>query len=277
MRIITFDIETVGAMRGGFDPSQLELTICCIHDSETDTYDSFLKEDLPRLWKILETADMLVGYNSDHFDIPILNKYYSGELTNIKSLDLMKEVQSVLGRRIKLDAIAAGTLGTKKSGSGLDAITWWKEGNIKKLRDYCIKDVEITKRIFDYAPAIDYRAPRSRIVDVMRYSENGTPTPLLAKPAPDLTLRTTTTTGEAIEIEAALASRFAELTTPSRSEWYGDRAAYGTAARWFNEHGMLTRDARGGYKWREDYTDPTLRASFVRQFVDPGARSRARS
>jgi hypothetical protein len=97
------------------------------------------------------------------------------------------------------------------------------------------------------------------------------------KPAPDLTLRTTTTTGEAIEIEAALASRFAELTTPSRSEWYGDRAAYGTAARWFNEHGMLTRDARGGYKWREDYTDPTLRASFVRQFVDPGARSRARS
>ncbi|MEN9413398.1 MAG: hypothetical protein RLZZ342_485 [Candidatus Parcubacteria bacterium] len=151
MRIITFDIETAGSMRGGFDPSQLELTICCIHDSQTDSYDSFLKEDLPRLWSVLETADMLVGYNSDHFDIPILNKYYSGELTNIKSLDLLKEVQNSLGRRIKLDAIAAGTLGTKKSGSGLDAITWWKEGNIKKLREYCLKDVEITKRVFDHA------------------------------------------------------------------------------------------------------------------------------
>ena len=132
-------------------------------------------------------------------------------------------------------------------------------------------------QIIDYAPATDYRVPRSRIVDVMRYSENGTPTPLLAKPAPDLTLRTTTTTGEAIEIDAALASRFAELTTPSRAEWYGDRAAYGTAARWFNEHGFLTRDARGGYSWKTDFSDPTLRASFVRQFVDQGARSRARA
>ncbi len=151
MRVITFDIETAGAMRGGFDPSQLELTICCIHDSATDTYDSFLKEDLPRLWQILESADMLVGYNSDHFDIPVLNKYYSGDLANIKSLDLLKEVADKLGRRVKLDAIAAGTLGTKKSGNGLDAITWWKEGNIKKLREYCLKDVEITKRVFDYA------------------------------------------------------------------------------------------------------------------------------
>jgi DEAD/DEAH box helicase domain-containing protein len=151
MRIITFDIETAGAMRGGFDPAQLELTICCIHDSLTDTYDSFLKEDLPRLWSILETADMLVGYNSDHFDIPVLNKYYSGDLANIKSLDILKEIADKLGRRVKLDAVAAGTLGTKKSGNGLDALVWWKEGNIKKLREYCLKDVEITKRIFDYA------------------------------------------------------------------------------------------------------------------------------
>ncbi len=30
---------------------------------------------------------------------------------------------------------------------------WWKEGNITKLRDYCLKDVEITKKVFDYALA----------------------------------------------------------------------------------------------------------------------------
>lgn len=151
MRVITFDIETAGHFRGSFDPNDLELTICCIHDSATDSYDSFMKEDLPRLWKIIESADMLVGYNSDHFDIPVLNKYYPGELTNIKSLDLLKEVALVLGRRIKLDSIAEGTLGTKKSGNGLQAQVWWKEGNIKKLREYCLKDVEITKRVFDYA------------------------------------------------------------------------------------------------------------------------------
>jgi len=65
----------------------------------------------------------------------------------------MKEVQGSIGRRIKLDSIAEGTLGKKKSADGRMAMVWWKEGNIKKLRDYCLKDVEITKLIFDHALA----------------------------------------------------------------------------------------------------------------------------
>lgn len=152
MRIVTFDIETIGGFsRGVWDVNDIELTICCTHDSGTDSYDSFLKEDLRRLWKLLEQADVLVGYNSDHFDIPVLNKYYPGDLTKTRSLDLLAEISNALGRRLKLDTVAAGTLGTKKSGSGLDAMKWWREGNIKKLREYCLKDVEITKKIFDYA------------------------------------------------------------------------------------------------------------------------------
>lgn len=129
----------------------LEMTICGIHDSETDTYDSFLKEDLPRLWKIFEHTDALVGFNSDHFDIPILNKYYPGDLTKIRSIDLLKEISNVLGRRVKLDAIAEGTLGKKKIASGMEAMRWWREGNLKKLREYCLDDVKITKKIFDHA------------------------------------------------------------------------------------------------------------------------------
>ncbi|TSC85527.1 MAG: DEAD/DEAH box helicase domain-containing protein [Parcubacteria group bacterium Gr01-1014_8] len=152
MRIVTFDIETIGGFtRGVWNISDLEMTICCTHDSATDEYDSFLKDDLPRLWKLLERTDVLVGFNSDHFDIPVLNKYYPGDLTKMRSIDLLSEVSASLGRRVKLDSIAAGTLGTKKSGSGLDAMRWWREGNIKKLREYCLKDVEITKKIFDYA------------------------------------------------------------------------------------------------------------------------------
>lgn len=152
MRIVTFDIETIGGFsRGTWDINDMELTICCTHDSETDSYDSFLKEDLPRLWKLLEKTDVLVGFNSDHFDIPVLNKYYPGDLSKMHSIDLLKEVYEALGRRLKLDIIAAGTLGTKKSGSGLDAMRWWREGKIDKLREYCLKDVEITKKVFDYA------------------------------------------------------------------------------------------------------------------------------
>lgn len=155
MRKIVFDIETrnVFADVGKNDPSLLDISLVCIHDSETDEYSSYLQEDLPKLWPILERADMLIGFNSDHFDIPLLNKYYPGDLTRIKSLDILKEIQKAYGRRMKLDQLAEGTLGKKKSGHGLEAIQWWKAGDIERIRKYCIDDVKITKEIYDYARA----------------------------------------------------------------------------------------------------------------------------
>jgi len=102
MRTIVFDIETANWMSdiGSSNPADLTIALVGIHDSETDSYQSFLEHELPQLWKILEQADMLVGYNSDHFDIPLLNKYYPGELSSIKSLDIMREVYETLGRRL---------------------------------------------------------------------------------------------------------------------------------------------------------------------------------
>lgn len=154
MRVVTFDIETANWVTdtGSNDPADLTLAIVCIHDSETGEFSSYLESELPQLWPILERTDVLVGYNSDHFDIPLLNKYYPGDLTRIKSLDLMKEVQGVLGRRLKLDALAEGTLGDKKlGGKGGQSVIWWREGKVDLVREYCIKDVELTRKLFDHA------------------------------------------------------------------------------------------------------------------------------
>ena len=134
-----------------FDMSKQELTVVCIHDSKTNEFTSYTREELPKLWGILERADMLIGYNSDHFDIPILNRYYPGDLTNIKSLDLLKEVRAVLGRRLKMDNLAEATLGRGKSANGLEAIRWWQEGKVDKIIEYCIEDVRITKELYEYA------------------------------------------------------------------------------------------------------------------------------
>jgi DEAD/DEAH box helicase domain-containing protein len=155
MRTVVFDIETANWMSdtGTSDPADLTIALVCIHDSETDTYSSYLEHELHQLWNILERTDILVGYNSDHFDIPLLNKYYPGDLTRIKSLDLMKELYTSLGRRLKLDTIAEATLGENKSASGAQSLQWWRAGEVEKVRAYCLKDVEITKRIFDYALA----------------------------------------------------------------------------------------------------------------------------
>ena len=153
IRKIVFDIETRNVFEdvGSNNPADLDISVVAIYDSKTDDYQSFTQEQFNKLWPIIEQADMLIGYNSDHFDIPLLNKYYPGDLTKIKSLDIMKEIRAVLGRRIKLDYVAAGTLGRKKISHGLEAVRWWKEGKIDEISKYCIEDVHITKDVYDYA------------------------------------------------------------------------------------------------------------------------------
>lgn len=153
MRAITFDIETKAAslVRGRLDVNELELTVVGVHDSETGEYTSYFKDELPKLWPVMERADMLIGYNSDSFDIPLLNRYYPGDLTKIRSLDLMVEVQKVLGRRLRLDSLARATLGRGKTGDGLKAVDWWEQGEYEKVRAYCIEDVRLTRELYEYA------------------------------------------------------------------------------------------------------------------------------
>lgn len=153
MREITFDIETANTLPSlaRNDVTRLDLAVVAIHDSATGEFSSYTQEELPKLWPIIEQADVLIGFNSDTFDIPLLNKYYPGELTRIRSIDLLVEVQKSLGRRIRLQSLAEATLGVGKSGDGLQSVRWWQEGLHDKVREYCIMDVRITRQIYDYA------------------------------------------------------------------------------------------------------------------------------
>lgn len=168
IRKVVFDIETKNIFEevGSNNPADLDISVVAIYDSLTDNYQSFTEDKFQKLWPILEQADMLIGYNSDHFDIPLLDKYYPGDLTKIKSLDIMREIRATLGRRIKLDYVASGTLGRTKISHGLEAVRWWKEGKVDKIIEYCIEDVRITKDIYDYA------LKNSKLL----YKENGGPT-----------------------------------------------------------------------------------------------------
>jgi len=158
MRKIIFDIETKNAFSDlpKRDVLGLDLSLVGVYDSATDKYEAYLEEDLTKMWPIFEQADLLIGFNSNYFDIPILNKYYPGDLTNLKSLDLLEEIHKVLGKRTSLNSLAEGTLNSQKSGDGLMAIEWWKNGEIEKLKKYCIDDVRVTKEIYDFARENNY-------------------------------------------------------------------------------------------------------------------------
>lgn len=155
MRYIIFDLETQNIFQdvGSTDPAALDISVGTFYDSSTDAYTTVTIDELSQVWPLLEHADALVGYNSNHFDIPLLNKYYPGDLTTIKSIDLLEDIKASLGRRLRLDSIAEATVGAKKSAHGLQAVRWWKEGKIAEIKKYCEQDVRVTKKIFDYALA----------------------------------------------------------------------------------------------------------------------------
>ncbi len=162
MRKVVFDIETKNIFSdvGKNDPALLDISVVGIYDSETDSYSSYIEEEFSALWPIIERADVLIGFNSDHFDIPLLNKYYSGDLTRIKSIDIMTAIKNALGRRLSLANVAGATLGLKKSADGLQAYQWWKEGKVDEIRKYCLQDVKVTKDLFEHILAekkIQYR------------------------------------------------------------------------------------------------------------------------
>jgi DEAD/DEAH box helicase domain-containing protein len=153
MRYVVFDVETQNMFDdiGSHDPAMLDISVVSAYDSETDAYTTVSIHELERLWPVFEHADALVGYNSNHFDIPLLNKYYPGSLLSIQSIDLLEAIKNSFGRRVRLDSVAEATLGANKSANGLQAIEWWKRGEIEKIKKYCQMDVELTKRLFEYA------------------------------------------------------------------------------------------------------------------------------
>lgn len=188
MRYLVFDIESIGKngfTRGRVDVAEQELTLLAAYDSQTGEYHSYTRDELPLFWPLLEQADMLVGYNSDNFDIPLLNRYYPGDLSKVRSLDLMGEVYQTLGRRLRLQSLAEATLGKSKSGDGQKAQEWWLEGKVDKVREYCIQDVRVTKELLDYALAHgslkykDLREKREMKLDSSRWLAESTDAPAI--------------------------------------------------------------------------------------------------
>ncbi len=149
---IVFDIETQNTFAEvENDFKKLKVSVVSIYSYATDTYQSFTESELPKLWPILEKADRLIGYNSEHFDLPVLNNYYLGDLLNLPSLDLLKKIKESLGIRLKLVDVAEATLdNVTKSADGLQAIKWWKEGKIEEIKKYCEQDVRVTKELYDF-------------------------------------------------------------------------------------------------------------------------------
>ncbi|EKD33521.1 MAG: hypothetical protein ACD_76C00009G0001 [uncultured bacterium] len=146
------DIETKNTfsdVEGSQGVKGLRISVVCAYFSDTNTYESFEEHELPKLWKRLEEMDRIIGYNILHFDFPVMNNYYAGDFLKFNALDLLVEVEKGLGFRVKLDDLAQANLGSGKTGTGLLAVELYKQGKIKELKDYCMRDVEVTRLLYE--------------------------------------------------------------------------------------------------------------------------------
>ena len=149
---LVLDIETQKEFSEveGRRPDLLGVSVVGIYRYQADRYEAYLESELSRLVPLLEHAELVIGFNINRFDFPVLQPYLPFPASQIPTLDLLDEVVKHLGHRVSLDSLAQATLGKKKSGSGLDALRWFKEKKFDLIKQYCLDDVKLTKELYEY-------------------------------------------------------------------------------------------------------------------------------
>jgi len=150
---LVLDLETQKSFEevGGFGKNHLlKVSVVGVYSYPLNKYLTFTEDQIYKLGEMLSEADLVIGFNIINFDFQVLQPYLNFPLKDIPTLDILSEVEKLIGHRVKLDNLAQMNLGTAKSGDGLQALKFYKLGQMEELKKYCLDDVKITKEIYDY-------------------------------------------------------------------------------------------------------------------------------
>ena len=163
--IVVFDLETQRSfdeVGGRSQMHRLGVSVGVAYRFDTDEFVVFTEDTITDLVDLLQGAEMVVGYNIRGFDYEVLRGYTDVDLQSLPTLDLMYDLEDRLGFRPKLESVASPTLGTGKTADGLQALEWWRLGEVDKIADYCREDVRVTRDLFEFGR-------RNRCVMVSRF------------------------------------------------------------------------------------------------------------
>ena len=160
--IVYFDLETqrsFGDVGGFAHKDKMQVSVAVTFSTARGTYEIYQESEMEKLGDELVRADLVVGWNQLQLDYPVLQPYVFHTLSEqTLNLDMMLELEKIVGFRLKLDSVASATLGTGKTADGLDALRWWQEHKksgdfapLRKIAEYCAFDVKVTKCVHEYA------------------------------------------------------------------------------------------------------------------------------
>jgi DEAD/DEAH box helicase domain-containing protein len=150
-RILYFDLETQRSALevGGWQNAHLMMiSVAVVYASSEDRFYTFTEDQIEGLVEQLRSADLVIGFNVKRFDYAVLKAYTSLDLETVPTVDILEEIYTRLGYRISLDHLAKETLNRQKSADGLQALEWFKAGEMDTLTEYCKADVKLTRDLF---------------------------------------------------------------------------------------------------------------------------------
>ena len=151
---LVFDIETQKefAEVGGYrNVHLLGVAVAGVFNYADNTLRAYTEAEMPELEKVMAAASLIIGFNTKHFDYHVLQPYFKNlDLLGASTLDLMENIEGVLGFRVSLDSLAKNTLGAQKTSHGLEALKWFREGKIEEVKNYCLQDVKLTRELYEY-------------------------------------------------------------------------------------------------------------------------------
>jgi DEAD/DEAH box helicase domain-containing protein len=128
----------------------MQISVGVVFDTRTERFVAYEENQVEALLDHLERADLVVGFNIKRFDYRVLSAYTNEGFGSIPTFDILEDLHGRLGFRLSLDHLAQETLNHRKTGHGLQAVEWFRQGEMEKLTDYCRNDVAITKDLFYY-------------------------------------------------------------------------------------------------------------------------------
>lgn len=150
---IVLDLETQKSFEevGGRDHlGRLLVSVVGIYSYDKNQFITYNEQEVFHLFPVLEEAKLIIGFNIKRFDYKVLEPYHHQALGHLPTLDILEEAVKVLGHRLRLETLAQATLGRGKAGTGLDAIRYFRQGEVEKLKSYCLEDVRVTRDLYEY-------------------------------------------------------------------------------------------------------------------------------
>ncbi len=151
---LVIDLETkksFAEVGGEKNIKELGISVAGVYSYIKDAFFVYEEHELGKVQEMINESDHIIGFNIIHFDLPVLEPYVNKQsLDRLAVTDLYVHAVNFLGHRVGLGALAQATLGENKSGHGLEALQWFREGRIEEVKKYCLDDVRLTRDLFEY-------------------------------------------------------------------------------------------------------------------------------